>query len=305
MTILGPGLRSAGKSLDGLTSKTAAFGKKATIAALGVATLGIAVGTAFVASITAGIKSLVDFEKQIRPLIERSRIGAEALQVLAETATRAGSDDGLEAITEAAQELQLQLGELALTGKGRALEALESLGLSWETLREQSPEEALRNVLAEIQKVPNIADRATAAEEIFGGVSEKLAGIINLTTAEFAALEKEVIATSDIWSGEALASAKAFSLEMQLLTTELGRGRNALIVDLLPALTTVVRYIRTDVLPAWQDLKDKALKPLWDFIIDDLVPALGTLYTVIWPLLTSRPKLWMRSTTTFRQPSTP
>ena len=217
----------------------------------------------------------------LRPLVERSHIAAEALQVLAEAAVRAGSDDGLEAITDSAQELQLQLGELALTGAARAEEAFLSLGLSWEKLREQSPEEAFRAVLAEIQKIPNTADRAVAAEEIFGGTSEKLAGIINLTTAEFAALEKEVVATSDIWSGEALASAKEFDLEMQHLKTELGRGSNTLVVQLLPALTSVVRYIRTDVLPAFQALRTKALEPFATFVKDDVIPELGALHVML------------------------
>ena len=272
-----PGLRSAGANVGKLDKRVGSLGKTANVAKLaiaGIATAGIGLGVAFAASIAKGVKSLVDFEKELRPMVERSRLAAESLQVLAEAATRAGSEDGLEAVVDSSQELQLQLGELAATGKGRALDALTSLGLVWEDLKEQSPEEAFRNVLAEIQKIPNVADRAIAAEDIFGGTSEKLAGIVNLTTAEFAALEKEVIATSDIWSGEALASAKEFGLEMQHLTTEIGRGRNALIVDLLPALTTIVKFIRTDVLPAWQDFKAKAIAPVKDFIVDDLIPAI-------------------------------
>ena len=282
-----PGLATAGRNVGGFSKRVgrlADVSRLAKIAVASIATAGIGLGTVFVASVVKGVKSLVEFEAMLRPLVERSRIAAEALQVLGEAAVRAGSDDGLEAITDSAQELQLQLGELALTGAARAEEAFLSLGLSWEKLREQSPEEAFRAVLAEIQKIPNVADRAVAAEEIFGGTSElagKLAGIINLTTAEFAALEKEVVATSDIWSGEALASAKEFDLEMQHLRTELGRGSNTLVVQLLPALTSVVRYIRTDVLPAFQALRTKALEPLATFVIDKLIPAVSALHLEI------------------------
>ena len=94
-------------------------------------------------------------------------------------------------------------------------------------------------------------------------------------------MKKEVIATSDIWSGEALESIREFDLEVQHLTTELGKGRNALIVGLLPGLTTVVVYIRTDVLPAFKDFRDKALVPLRDFIVDDLIPTLGDLHLML------------------------
>ena len=259
--------------------------KAVKLAALAIGAGVVAGVGALVIGLSRSIGGLVAYEKVLRPAIERSRIAAESLQILAEAATRAGSEDGLEAIVDSAQELQLQLGELALIGSARAEDALLSLGLVWEDLKKQSPEEAFRNVLAAIQGIPNIADRAIAAEEIFGGTSEKLAGIINLTTAEFAALEKEVIATSDIWSGEALESAKEFDLELQHLKTELGRGTNALIVGLLPAMTTVIIYIRTEVLPAFKDFKEKALKPLWEFIQVEVVPLFNTLSTTVFPAL--------------------
>ena len=67
------------------------------------------------------IKSLLDTELALRPLIERSRLAAESLQTLAEVAVRAGSEDGLEAIVDTSQELQLQLGEIALAGNSRAV----------------------------------------------------------------------------------------------------------------------------------------------------------------------------------------
>ena len=124
-------------------------------------------------SFAATLKGIVDVEQELRPMIQRSRFAAESLQVLSEAAVRAGSEDGLEAIVDTAQELQLQLGEVALTGKSRALPALESLGLSAQKLQAMKPEEAWRLVVAEIQKIPNVADRAIAAEEIFGGTSPK------------------------------------------------------------------------------------------------------------------------------------
>ena len=122
------------------------------------------------------------------------------------------------------------------------------------------------------RKIPGVADRAILAEEIFGGTSEKLAGIINLTGTEFAALEAEVRKTSDIWSGDALKSAKDFDQELQNLKTDLGRGANALVVEMLPALTNIVTFIRTTGLPAWQELKALALEPLIGFIKDNVVP---------------------------------
>ena len=230
------------------------------------------------------LDQLTDVEQVLRPAIERSRFAAESLQLLAEAAQRAGSEDGLEAVVDSAQELQLQLGEIALVGSGRAVDALNALGLEAEKLKEMEPEAAFRAVVDAIQDIPNVADRAIAAEEIFGGASEKLAGIINLTSAEFAALEEEVKKTSDIWSGDALASAKEFDQEVENLKTELGRGANALVVELLPALTSIVTFIREFGLPAFQDIKAKALEPLTDFIKANVIPRFQELATNLQPL---------------------
>ena len=274
------GLQKAGKSTEGFTTKgSSAFSKFGKVASGGlVLVAGAAVG--FAAGIAKTIDGIVDTEEALRPMVERSRIGAESLQLLSEAAKRAGSEDGLEAVVDTAQELQLQLGELALTGAARAEDALASLGLQAEKLQAMEPEAAWRAVVAEIQKIPNVADRAIAAEEIFGGTSEKLAGIINLTTAEFAALEAEVVKTSDIWSGEALASAKEFDQEMQNLKTDLARGTNALAAGMLPALTNVVSFIRTTGLPAWQDLKAMAMDPLIAIIKESVVPVFENLIVI-------------------------
>ena len=262
-----------------------AVGKAAV--ALGAITIG-ALGL-FATSIASGVKGLVEFEQELRPAIERSRIGAEALQLLAEAAKRAGSEDGLEAVVDSSQELQLQLGELALTGNARAVPALESLGLSAAKLQAMEPEAAFRAVLEALQQIPNVADRAIAAEEIFGGTSEKLAGLINLTNAEFAALNAEVAKTTDIWSGETLEAAKEFDQELQNLKTDLQRGTNAIVAGLLPSLIQVVQFIRSTGLPAFQELKAQALEPLERVLRSRVIPVLGEMFDVfatqIWPLL--------------------
>ena len=242
---------------------------------LGLITIG-ALG-AFAGSIAAGVKGLVEYEKELRPAIERSRIGAEALQLLAEAAERAGSEDGLEGIVDSSQELQLQLGEIAAAGKSRATPALEALGLVAAKLQAQEPEAAFRAVLEALQQIPNVADRAIAAEEIFGGTSEKLAGIVNLTTKEFAALEAEVAATTDIWSGETLDAAKEFDQELENLRTDLLRGTNAIVAGLVPALVSIAGWIRAEGLPAFNRFKDDALVPAEAYMTGTLIPAFQNL----------------------------
>ena len=195
-------------------------------------------GAAIAGFAVKSVKSLLDTEKALRPLIERSRFAAESLQTLAEVAVRAGSEDGLEAIVDTSQELQLQLGEIALAGNSRALPALQALGLSAQELQAMEPEAAWRAVVEEIQKIPNVANRAIAAEEIFGGTSEKLAGIVNLTNEEFKALEQSVSDTALIYSTEALDGARELDTAMQEnLRETLASLAAEYVVKLVPVLT--------------------------------------------------------------------
>ena len=216
----------AGQSFQGFASKIPVVGGAlaglATPAGAATAAIGAVAAVLF-----KSVKRITDMEAALRPMIERSRIGAEALQALGEAARRAGSEDGMEAIVDTSQELQLQLGELALTGTTRAIDAFDALGLQAQELQAMEPEAAWRKVVEEIQKIPNVADRATAAEEIFGGTSEKLAGIINLTSEEFADLEKNVLATSDIMGQDALDSARGFSESVTELKGKFGKISDA------------------------------------------------------------------------------
>ena len=50
--------------------------------------------------------------------------------MLTKAANRLGSEDGLEGVTDGAQELQLRLAEAVQDGTGPAVAAFEKLGLS-------------------------------------------------------------------------------------------------------------------------------------------------------------------------------
>ena len=243
----------------------------------GLATAAIA-GVAL--ALKGAVSRVVNLEKELRPMVERSRIGAEALQVLGEAAKRAGSEDGLEAIVDTSQELQLQLGELALTGTTRAIDAFDALGLQAQELQAMEPEAAWRHVVEEIQKIPNVADRATAAEEIFGGTSEKLAGIINLTNAEFSELEGSVEATADILSQEGLDSAREFSKASAELKGQFSKITTTVALALLPKLTALINGLG-EIWTAVSPILLPALKALGSYIGGTLKGIFETIKGVI------------------------
>ena len=131
------------------------------------------------------------------------------------------------------------------------------------------PEAAFRAVLEELQSIPNAADRAIAAEEIFGGASEKLAGIVNLTSAEFADLEKNVKATTDIWSQDSLDAAKDFDEALKSLTSAVTSLVTPLVGELLPHLTSFATWVtdnRPKIVGFLDQVKERA-KPFFDAFV--------------------------------------
>ena len=266
------------------------------ITPVGLATAGIG---AMAAAIGGSVAKVTSLERELRPMIERSRISAESLQLLAEAAKRAGSEDGLEGVVDTSQELQLQLGEIAILGSGRAKDALNALGLSAQELNDLEPEAAWRRTVEAIQQVPDVTARATLAEEIFGGTSEKLAGIVNMTAGEFAALETNVRATADVVSENDLEAARKLNANMGELKASIGGAFTTLGTTVIPVINNLFNVVRT-VIPVlrdkfapifktmadvWKTSLQPALKSLATTVKTDLLPALKDVWTAISPVL--------------------
>ena len=174
----------------------------------------IAVGVGAVAvALGKMVGRIVDAEEALRPMVERSGLASDSLQLLAKAAEVAGSEDGLEGVTDSAQELQLRLAEVVQDGTGPAAEAFRKLGISAQDLIDKSPEEMLLTVLAALQNVTNEADRKFLADELLGGSSEKLAGLLNLTNEELGNQLQHLADTGDFMSRDALDAAEEYSAE--------------------------------------------------------------------------------------------
>ena len=293
---MGKSLGQVGPSIGGMKLNFAALANP-----IGLAT---AAAGAFAAAIIGSVTKVTALEKELRPMVERSRIGAESLQILAEAANRAGSEDGLEGVTDSAQELQLQLGEIAILGSGRAKEALEALGLSAQELNDMEPEAAWRRTVEAIQQIPDVTARAALAEEVFGGTSEKLAGIVNMTTSEFAALEQQVAATADVVSEEDLANAKELTMNMNEMKASIGKAFTTLGTAVIPIINKLfgsikeaMPVLRETFLPVFEALKEiwidlqPTLADLGDTLMNDVLPALQDIWKAIAPVLIPALKL--------------
>ena len=232
---LGMGIKGAAGQVPLLGGAMTALANPITAIAVGVGAVAVALGKM--------VGRIVDAEQALRPMVERSGLASDSLQLLAAAAERAGSEDGLEGVTDSAQELQLRLAEVVQDGTGPAAEAFRKLGISAQDLIDKSPEDMLLTVVAALQNVTNEADRKFLADELLGGSSEKLAGLLNLTNEELGNQLQHLADTGDFMSGEALADAKAYSEGMDELKSSFGRIATEIGSVLIPILTGLIEAL--------------------------------------------------------------
>ena len=210
---LGGAVKGAAGQVPILGGAMTALANPITAIAVGVGAVAVALGKM--------VGRIVDAEKALRPMVERSGLASDSLQLLAKAAEVAGSEDGLEGVTDSAQELQLRLAEVVQDGTGPAAEAFRKLGISAQDLIDKSPEDMLLTVVAALQNVTNEADRKFLADELLGGSSEKLAGLLNLTNEELGNQLQHLADTGDFMSRDALDAAKEYSGGMDRLKSSL------------------------------------------------------------------------------------
>ena len=268
-----------GKSVKGAVGQIPGIGGALTqmLTPVGLAAAAVAaLGGALVKSVT----KVSGLERELRPMQERSGLAAESLQVLSEAARRLGSEDGLEGVTDGAQELQLRLAEAVQDGTGPAVEAFEKLGLASDDLIDKSPEESFLAVITALQNVTNEADRKFLADELMGGASEKLSGIVNENSAAFKALTANIRENGDIVSNEGIEKAKQFNDGLDRLKDGAGRLLTSLGTALMPVLLRGIEAfekfsaeIKSGLLPGLRDI--------WDAVGPILTPVLKALFNII------------------------
>ena len=193
-------------------------------------------GTAFVGFLVSSVKHVIDLEKNLRPMIERSNLSAESLQELTKVAERLGSEDGLEGVTDGAQELQLRLAEAVADGTGPAVEAFAKLGLASEDLIKKSPEESFLDVIGALQEYDDEAQKKFLADELMGGASEKLSGIINTNAEDFANLRSEIQKTHRFMTDEELEKVQGYATAMEDTGANIDSLKTSIGLELLPVV---------------------------------------------------------------------
>lgn len=271
-----------------------AIANAAKLAAVGAAA-GAAVGVAAVAGLTQKYR---DLNNELKPFAARIGAGEAELDTLRKVAERVGSEDGLEGITDSAQELGIRLNDMAIGGAKDAAAALEELGLSQEELRKKSPKDAMLELFAALQTVENQSERNHKADLLLGGASEKVAGILALTGGEFAKLREEEGQHEEA-TQRSIDAAKKLDASMgslkrmfegilanvappviNFLTGLIEKGK-----EYIPLLKGWYDQLATKLMPVWNEQLKPGLKEVWRILNEDLLPAIQSFTQAVGPHL--------------------
>ena len=180
---------------------------------------GIEVGKLLVGGLTSvfntlksGLGTFTSFANVVRESIDKIGKLAEslgmnevALQVFLKTAELSGMS--ADQFGSAILAMNKRLGEF-YQGFGPAKKALESLGLSMEQLKKQTPAQQLRTIAQAIMTLPNTSARAAAAFAIFGDAGKKM-----LPTLTAIANNVDEIATKGLRLGQFLSVRQVNAIE--------------------------------------------------------------------------------------------
>jgi DNA-binding CsgD family transcriptional regulator len=147
-------LSGTGKTLGGVTEQSGLLGKATSLLS------GQLLALAGPAALGAAAKQALDYADNLVKMSDRTGIGVVALQRLEAIAKASGNS--IEDIAGAVNKFQKGIAE------GNLDKPIERLGLSVAALRAQSPDEQFIAIAKAIQQIPDPAEQARAAMELFG-----------------------------------------------------------------------------------------------------------------------------------------
>lgn len=155
----------------------------------------------------------------------------------------------------------------AKKGNKEATKAFERLGLSMEDIADLSREDLFGAAIAAFQDMEDSAERAALANDLFGRSGQELAPLFNTTAEETQRLIKQVNDLGGVLSEDTVKNGAAFQDSLTSLKTAFSGAGNALMTELVPAITSLMDKITAFIADGGLDKLIQTLK--------DIAPVIG------------------------------
>src|SRR4029450_10252369 len=236
---LGANLKTVGLAVAGV----AAAGGVAIVAFKGIEA---AVST-IAGAMQGAIVSTANLGDEFFTLGQKTGLSAEALSGFQFAAEQSGTS--LDAITGAVSKLEANLG----AGSKETQKAIKGIGLSFDALKAEAPEQAFQDILGAIGEIPNVSDRAAAGIALFGKSFQDISSLAAEGKDGIAALMKQAEELGLVISQKTAVAGDRFNDQLNVIersATGLSRTLGAALLPGAVALAEVFGGIFVDAMKA-------------------------------------------------------
>lgn len=266
-----------------------------------------AIGGVITGITTKAVMDFVSLGSEINDMALRTGFGTTALQELGYAAGLSGGsmadvelaakkmskvifdagEESKKAATGQAEAFAKGSNEIVLA-TGASTDALAYLGLTYDMLASQSPEQQFMTIGFAIADVADETARAALAQEFFGRSGTSLLPMLSEGRAGFAAMSAEAARLGLIMSQEDIAAADALGDSMDKLKASLSGVMRDIAIVVIPSLQSLADSAQhaLETFSAWRDRNPE----LADSVVK-LVIALGGIMVVLGPILMALPGL--------------
>ena len=215
-------------------------------------------GEKLIEGVHKGLEAFAGYEavKQISEMVDKTMeaaVGAErlgqklglttdAVQELGYAADITGSST--DSMRIGLQFLARGLEETRTKGTGPAAEAFQKLGISIGQLKGKSLDQNLESIADRFQKLPDGAEKASIAMDLFGRQGTELIPLLDKGSAGIVELRAEAEKLGVVIGEDGVKKADQYEEAQKRLSATWTGLRNTVVVGLLPALTALVEKIQ-------------------------------------------------------------
>ncbi len=193
-------------------------------------------GLVGVAGAVAGVRHEMSRLDSVAKASIRTGFGYAELEGLGLAAGLSGSS--VETLHKSLQKFSQNMG-LAAAGGGPAIKALDQLGISFDAIRNASPEEQLLTVAESLKSLPNVAMQNAIAMQLFGKAGGELIPMLNEGRAGLAAFIAESKKMGLNFSTEELNNLQAANDAIDRLKTQAASAFGQIAVAVAPMVNSL------------------------------------------------------------------
>ncbi|WP_130806521.1 hypothetical protein [Senegalia massiliensis] len=198
-------------------------------------------------------------------LKEITGLTTDSLQEWRHVATVAGVSQ--DSMTSAIEGFVRKLPQLE-AGTGKSTEQLKKLGLSYDDLKNKSPDEQFDLMINKLADMEDPLERNAIGSSLFGGAWKELAPVLGMGAEEIQKTRDEAHSLGNVLSEDALNDANNFRIEMDKMKESIKNAALKIGADLAPILRdNLVPLIRDTLIPKMQEWGEK-IKELIQWFID-------------------------------------